>query len=93
MPTSVVSASNPTVPDVDMGGVTDRGRAPGLLVEPGEVTAAGSVVRPDTALESVGDLLTPTGFDGGNSSCEMAIAISERKRARKKRLSIQGTGS
>ena len=29
----------------------------------------------------------------GKSSCETAIAISERNRARKKRLSIQGTGS
>ena len=32
-------------------------------------------------------------FAGGKSSCETAIAISERNRARKKRLSIQGTGS
>ena len=30
---------------------------------------------------------------GGNSSCETAITMSERNRARKKRLSIQGTGS
>jgi len=30
---------------------------------------------------------------GGNKSCETAIAMSDRKRARKKRLSIQGTGS
>ena len=30
---------------------------------------------------------------GGKSSCETAIAMSERNRARKKRLSIQGTGS
>jgi len=29
----------------------------------------------------------------GNSSCETAITMSERNRARKKRLSIQGTGS
>jgi hypothetical protein len=33
------------------------------------------------------------GFTGGNSSCETAIIMSERNRARKKRLSIQGTGS
>jgi hypothetical protein len=32
-------------------------------------------------------------FGAGNSSCETAITMSERKRARKKRLSIQGTGS
>lgn len=37
--------------------------------------------------------LEGTDFGGGKSSCETAIAISERKRARKKRLSIQGTGS
>ena len=29
----------------------------------------------------------------GKSSCETAMAISERNRAKKKRLSIQGTGS
>jgi hypothetical protein len=33
------------------------------------------------------------GFTGGNSSCETAITMSERNRAKKKRLSIQGTGS
>ena len=33
------------------------------------------------------------GLEGGNKSCETAIAMSDRKRARKKRLSIQGTGS
>jgi len=32
-------------------------------------------------------------FGAGNSSCETAITMSERNRARKKRLSIQGTGS
>jgi hypothetical protein len=32
-------------------------------------------------------------FGAGNSSCEAAITMSERNRARKKRLSIQGTGS
>jgi hypothetical protein len=31
-----------------------------------------------------------TGFGGGKSSCETAIAISDRNRARKKRLSISG---
>jgi hypothetical protein len=31
------------------------------------------------------------GLAGGKSSCETAIAMSERNRARKKRLSIQGT--
>ena len=33
------------------------------------------------------------GLTGGKSSCEIAITTSERNRARKKRLSIQGTGS
>jgi hypothetical protein len=33
------------------------------------------------------------GLDTGNNSCETAITTSERNRARKKRLSIQGTGS
>jgi hypothetical protein len=33
------------------------------------------------------------GFGGGNRTCETAITINYRKRARKKRLSIQGTGS
>ena len=33
------------------------------------------------------------GLAGGKSSCETAIAISERNKARKKRLSIHGTGS
>jgi hypothetical protein len=32
-------------------------------------------------------------FGVGNSSCATAITMSERNRARKKRLSIQGTGS
>ena len=46
-------------------------------------------------LESLaGDAREPgVGFGGGNISCETAIAINERNRARKKRLSIQGTGS
>src|SRR6185295_13987177 len=33
------------------------------------------------------------GFAGGNNSCETAMTTSDRNRARKKRLSIQGTGS
>ena len=37
--------------------------------------------------------LDGTGLGGGNSSCESAMTTSDRKRARKKRLSIQGTGS
>ena len=44
-------------------------------------------------LESFATALLATGLGGGNSSWETAIAMSERNRARKKRLSIQGTGS
>ena len=33
------------------------------------------------------------GFVGGKINCEIAITMSDRNRARKKRLSIQGTGS
>jgi hypothetical protein len=32
------------------------------------------------------------GFDGGKSSCEIAMTTRERKRARKKRLSIKEPG-
>jgi hypothetical protein len=38
--------------------------------------------------EATGGFLT-----GGKRNCETAITMRERKRARKKRLSIQGTGS
>jgi hypothetical protein len=44
-------------------------------------------------LESVADALRVAGFGGGNISWETAMATSERNRAMKKRLSIQGTGS
>ena len=33
------------------------------------------------------------GFTDGKRTCETAIAIRDRNKARKKRLSIQGTGS
>jgi hypothetical protein len=49
------------------------------------------VVRAE--VESVATEAPGFGFDGGKSSCEIAITTSERNRARKKRLSIQGTGS
>jgi len=44
-------------------------------------------------LESFGTALLVACFGGGNSSCETAMTMSERNKARKKRLSIQGTGS
>ena len=60
---------------------------------------AGSVEGVDEAglacTEVESDNADVPGFDltGGKSSCEIAITTSERNRARKKRLSIQGTGS
>ena len=46
-----------------------------------------------TEIESVASGVPSLGLEGGKSSCEIAITTSERNRARKKRLSIQGTGS
>lgn len=43
---------------------------------------------PKESTEPVLRWLEGTGFAGGKSNCEIAIAISERKSARKKRLSI-----
>ena len=60
-----------------------------------EDNAVGDAVLFRPALESLaGDTRVPgIGLAGGNNSCETAITMSERNRARKKRLSIQGTGS
>jgi hypothetical protein len=44
-------------------------------------------------LESFATELLAAGLGGGNSSWETAMTMSERNKARKKRLSIQGTGS
>ena len=57
--------------------------------------AAGTPMFFGRELESPeGDIAEPGArFAGGNSSCATAITMSERNRARKKRLSIQGTGS
>ena len=44
-------------------------------------------------LESFGTALRGAGLAGGNNSCEAAMTMSERNKAKKKRLSIQGTGS
>ena len=46
-----------------------------------------------TEVESDDTDVQGLGLTGGKSSCEIAITTSERNRARKKRLSIQGTGS
>jgi hypothetical protein len=48
---------------------------------------------PSAEVESDGAGVPGLGLTGGKSSCEIAITTSERNRARKKRLSIQGTGS
>ena len=44
-------------------------------------------------LESFATELLAAGLGGGNSSWETAMTMSERNKAKKKRLSIQGTGS
>ena len=44
-------------------------------------------------LESFATELLAAGLAGGNSSWETAMTMSERNKAKKKRLSIQGTGS
>jgi len=44
-------------------------------------------------LESFATELLAADLGGGNSSWETAITMSERNKAKKKRLSIQGTGS
>lgn len=62
----------------------------------GEIALSVEELETFTALESPVPGLRwfdGTGFGGGKSSCETAIAMSDRKSARKKRLSIQGTGS
>ena len=67
----------------------------------GELSAVDTVdvAAPDEAdpgradVESAARETPGFGFIGGKSSCEIAITTSERNRARKKRLSIQGTGS
>jgi hypothetical protein len=56
----------------------------------GNVDKAGPVC---TEVESAATEVPDFCFDGGKSSCEIAITTRERNRARKKRLSIQGTGS
>jgi len=57
------------------------------------VEDAAVLTRVAESLEFAERELGGTGLGGGNSSCESAMTTSERKRARKKRLSIQGTGS
>ena len=56
----------------------------------GDVDEAGLT---STEVESADAGVPGLGLTGGKSNCEIAITTSERNRARKKRLSIQGTGS
>ena len=57
------------------------------------VEGVDETVLASTEVESDGADVPGLGLTGGKSSCEIAITTSERNRARKKRLSIQGTGS
>ena len=66
------------------GAATDAG------VTAGCVDDAASLV---VLLESFATEVLAAGLGGGNSSWETAMTMSERNKARKKRLSIQGTGS
>jgi len=47
----------------------------------------------DVLLESLGTAFRAGGLADGNSSWETAMTMSDRNKAKKKRLSIQGTGS
>jgi hypothetical protein len=67
-----------------------EGAETGAAVTAGCVDDAASLV---VLLESFATELLAAGLGGGNSSWETAMTISERNKARKKRLSIQGTGS
>ena len=69
----------------------DAGLTDGLAVFPVEDAAV--LTRVDESLGLAERELDGTGLGGGNNSCESAMTTSDRKRARKKRLSIQGTGS
>jgi hypothetical protein len=91
--TVVVSAANPVATRVPAP-ATGTGKAAGWIVlGPDDVEGAIVAGLAGVALESARKRVATIGLEGGNSSCEIAITISERMRARKKRLSIQGTGS
>jgi hypothetical protein len=67
-----------------------EGAATDIGVTAGCVDDAASLI---VLLESFATELLPVDLGGGNSSWETAMTMSERNKARKKRLSIQGTGS
>ena len=86
----VVDTSFPALPESCVCGC-----ATGKVVDfPADDVAVVSVtavlVEAFKAVESVApaDFATGVGFETGNRICESAITISERNRARKKRLSI-----
>jgi len=91
--TVVVSAANPVATGVRALATSTDEADRWVVLGVDDVEAAIVAVLEEIALESACKRVAITGLDGGNSSCEIAITISERKRARKKRLSIQGTGS
>ena len=64
-----------------------------VLEDTASVEDVEEATLPFTEVESDGADVPGLGLTGGKSSCEIAITTSERNRARKKRLSIQGTGS
>jgi hypothetical protein len=80
--------------DVGLARVTSGALAGAAFCDEDDV-AAGAPAFDSRELESpAGDTRELVAVFGvGNSSCETAITMSERNRARKKRLSIQGTGS
>jgi hypothetical protein len=93
MALGVLTVAVSAVADV-IAGVESRGLGCCTVLPGAGATAVaevpGGVVLPAV---STGTEVVRTGLAGGNNSCDRAITISERNRARKKRLSIQGTGS
>ena len=91
--TVVVSAANPVAKGVPVLATGTDEAVRGVVLGVDDAKGVIVAVLPEVTLESACKRLSTLGLEGGNSSCEIAITISERKRARKKRLSIQGTGS
>jgi hypothetical protein len=93
--TVVVSAIIRPLVCVAVGVMRVTSGAAGVFTFGAEDDAVGDTELFSPVLESLAsDTREPdVGLVGGNTSCETAITMSERNRARKKRLSIQGTGS
>lgn len=97
MTTVVVSVAARSVVSAT-GAIVETAFGSIVWVEPamGDVASVEGVdetALPSTEVESDDADVPGLGLTGGKSSCEIAITTSERNRARKKRLSIQGTGS